>query len=75
MLIKTGWVQYQGNWYYMYSDGHVFHGGWLKVSNKWYYMDTETGMMKKGWLKTSGKYYYLNSSGVIQTGWVKSGNY
>lgn len=62
--MATGWLNYNGKWYYLGVDG-ARKTGWQQVNGKWYYLDTQ-GAMKTGWMKDmNGKYYYLNSDGSM----------
>ena len=81
---QTAWKQVGGQWYY-FSSGGVMQTGWIELSGKWYYLRTATnvpvsgpqGAMVIGWFKdpANGNWYYMNSSGVMQTGWVQEGGY
>ena len=48
-----GWVQDNGNWYYLNGDGVKLTGwhsdipGW---EGNWFYFDSTTGVMKTGWV-------------------------
>lgn len=66
------WTQFEGNWYYVQSNGS-YAAGWLKEGNQWYYLD-ENGVMKTGWQQIGGKWYYLSSNGAMKTGWLQEGN-
>ncbi|MBR3403151.1 MAG: leucine-rich repeat protein, partial [Parasporobacterium sp.] len=68
-LVRTGWQQIDGKWYYYNTNG-IALTGWQKIGSKWYYLGTD-GVMKTGWVKVSKSWYYMNSSGVMQTGWKK----
>ena len=48
--------------------------GWKTKGKKtWYYMAGESGTVKAvGLQKIGSHYYYFNSSGLMQTGWVKT---
>ena len=69
-LVKTGWRQLDGTWYYVFENG-TYAEGWEKIDGKWYYFDDNE--MQTGWIKDGGKWYYLNSSGDMATGWIKDG--
>ena len=67
----TGWVKYNGKWYFLDKNG-VMETGWVTDGGKKYYL-TAGGAMKTGWLKVGGKTYYLTSSGAMKTGWLQVG--
>lgn len=63
-ILATGWLNYNGSWYYLGSDG-ARKTGWQSVDGAWYYLDSQ-GKIQTGWIKDSnGKYYYLNSNGAM----------
>lgn len=54
------------------QEGKAISGGsWKKVSGSWYYY-VDNAPVKNGLYKIDGGNYYFNSSGVMQTGWVKT---
>ena len=67
-VVKNGWVQSNGHWYFYVND--TAKTGWLKDKGKWYFLD-KTGVMKTGWVADKNKWYYLDKSGVMRTGWLK----
>lgn len=69
-VIKTGWSQYKGNWYYL-NDNEMVETGWIKSEGKWYYLDLSSGKMITGWIEDKGDWYYLNSSGEMRIGWLE----
>ena len=62
-----GWVQDNGNWYYLNGDGVKLTGwhsdipGW---ENNWFYFDSTTGVMQTGWVQYGGDWYYLGETGA-----------
>ena len=58
---KTGWVQDNGNWYYLNGDG-VRQTGWHSDipgwEGKWFYFDLETGVLLASWEQDGSWYYY-----------------
>ena len=68
-VIKFGWINQNGKWYYLDDSGEM-KTGWLNQKGKWYYLD-DSGEMKTGWLNKKGKWYYLDDSGEMKTGWIK----
>ena len=69
-VIKTGWYQYNGNWYYL-DENEMMKTGWIKSEGKWYYLDSRSGKMLTGWIEDKGNWYYLNSSGEMRIGWLE----
>lgn len=67
----TGWVKYNGKWYFLDKNG-VMETGWVKVKGLWYYL-AANGQMKTGWVTDGGKKYYLTAGGAMKTGWLKIG--
>ena len=67
--MATGWQEYKGKWYYLYSNGQMAASQWIKSSDgSWYYLNDD-GKMEKGWQEyTEGKWYYLDPKGKMQTG-------
>ena len=65
-----GWIEQDGKWYYINSDGSK-HTGWLNLNNTYYYLDPVNGEMQTGMKEINGYKYYLDNSGAMQTGWVK----
>lgn len=83
--MQTGWIAWNGNWYYCSSSGEQITDKWIGdryvdkdgiwSDDKW--MDTEAGRMyrfgngtyAKGWTTINGKRYYFNTEGILQTGW------
>lgn len=45
--MSTGWIQDDGNWYYLHAEGDgnrgFMHTGWQEIGVKWYYFHKETG--------------------------------
>ncbi|HIT93803.1 MAG TPA: N-acetylmuramoyl-L-alanine amidase family protein [Candidatus Faecivivens stercoripullorum] len=65
----TGWVEEDGEWYYMNEDtGAMTEESWVKVNNVWYAFDDD-GHMLTGWQEIDGKWYYLKDCGGMATGW------
>lgn len=65
-LIKTGWAQIDGQWYYYDNTGNLFTG-WLLDGGDWYYLNPADGMMQTGFLTLDGKTYYLQEDGRMLT--------
>ena len=63
---KTGFVEQDGNTYYLYEDG-TCHKGWLDLNDTRYYLNDE-GVLQTGWLELDGNTYYLKEDGSITRG-------
>ena len=71
-ILGTGWVSYDGAWYWLGTSGRIATG-WTKVADAWYYMDN-SGAMTTGWTQVRGSWFYLADSGKMATGWTKIGD-
>ena len=65
----TGWMQLNGIYYYLHTDGRMLTG-WLNDGTNQYYMDPSGGNMSVGWKQIDGKWYYFNNTGHMQKGWI-----
>lgn len=68
----TGWLDLNGQWYYLNAYGSMLTG-WINVKGTWYYMDA-SGVMCTGWKQIAGTWYYLHSGGNMAIGWLKDNN-
>jgi hypothetical protein len=69
---RTGWLSWQGSWYWLGDDG-VMRTGWALVDGSWYWLG-DSGALYSGWLWRNGAWYYLDerhggSYGAMCTGW------
>lgn len=72
------WVDYNGNRYYLDSEGYMVIG-WKQIGwKKWYYFKSNIngtgheggGQMVSGWRKIGGLWYYFHpEKGYMMTGW------
>lgn len=69
----TGWLRWQGNYYYMDSNG-IMVEGWKSINGKWYHFKPGSGIMTTGWLYYKGSWYFLDrNNGAMATGIIKDG--
>ena len=69
-----GWVERNGNKYYVKEDGSYVKG-WLDLAGARYYMDPSTGAMKTGWIKDQNQWYLMSQEdGKMLKGWQQTGN-
>ena len=67
--VISGWLLYDGNWYYLDSNGNI-QTGWLYDNGNWYYL-YPSGAMATGWILDNGCWYYLSPwTGAMYTGWL-----
>ncbi len=73
LVEKTGWVtSYDGNWYYVLSDGSLYTGE-LDLDDGIYYLDPDEGYMRTGSVNIDGCPMFFNESdGRLRStaGWV-----
>ena len=63
----TGWVNYNGNYYYADQDGNMVTG-WNVIDDTTYYFD-ENAVMQIEWKLINDVWYHFSGSGAMQTGW------
>ena len=72
---KLGWIQKDGKWWAVGSDGYLKRG-WAQdnANGKWYLIDENTGMQTSWHYDESDQHwYYLDpASGAMLTGWQLS---
>ena len=66
-VTKTGWVNSNGSWSYLKSDGSKATG-FLTLGTSTFFLDAQ-GVMKTGWIKDGSSYYYADPEGRLQSGW------
>lgn len=68
-IIETpsGWIEEDGEWYYINESTLEKEAGWIEVDGEKYYLDPETKIRQTGLLKLSEEeWYYLNEEGIMQ---------
>ncbi|MNO06571.1 putative cell wall binding repeat protein [compost metagenome] len=60
--MKTGWLMYNGKWYYLKNDGSM-STGWSYIDNNWYYLYNDGSMA----YDTNIEGYKLDKYGI----WIK----
>ena len=71
--MQRGWVEYEGNRYFMNADGTLFKNGWITDGVNTWYMDTSDGHMLRDLVTIAGKTYYFGTDGLMRTGLVNIG--
>ena len=64
---QEGWIQEQGIWYYIKSDGN-YAVSWNFIEGYYYYF-AKDGKMLTGWQDIEGQRYYFLEAGRMVTGW------
>ena len=73
----SGWIVYNGDWYYLVPEDGTLKTGWLTLNGKSYFLSTEsgqfTGRLLSGWQWIDGYCYYFEEAdqadyGVLFTG-------
>jgi len=70
--LKTGWLQYQGGWYYLNPEG-IMQTGLSAIKGQFYYFN-KSGAMQTGWVNAYGTWYYFTAGGAAKEGWLKQGS-
>ena len=67
---QTGWLSYNGSWYYLYDSGKNNFGTMVTQFNRLngvVYYFSETGEMKQNeWFQDKGNWYYADQSGALK---------
>ena len=71
--VQTGWVNENGAWSYIKSDG-TKATGFLKLGDSTFFLNPK-GVLRIGWIKKGTDYYYADAEGRLLTGWQKIGGY
>lgn len=67
-LAATGWLEKDGQKYYLDESNGRMSTGWKQLSDRWYFFNG-SGAMNIGWLTDNGSRYYLNNDGTMASGW------
>ena len=62
-LMRTGWIQRDGTWYFAADSGEL-QGGIMNINNNVYYFDTTSCKMNKGYLSYDGHIYNFTENGT-----------
>jgi glucan-binding YG repeat protein len=62
-IIKSGWYQKDGSWYYINSNGEFMKNSWVKDSKGWCWLGADGKMKTSSWISDKGYWYYLDGDG------------
>ncbi len=66
LTTNTGWIKYQGSWYYIKGSGILYKNGKAEIDGQWYYFDANA-VMQTGFIQKTGMiYYYAAANGVLK---------
>lgn len=69
--ITYGWIEENGEWYYLNEEAGEKESGWLDVDGERYYLDPETKARQIGLLKLSeNEWYFFDEQGRMLTNCV-----
>lgn len=69
--ITSGWVEENGEWFYINDGTGEKASGWLEVEGEKYYLNPETKVRQKGLLKLSeNEWYFFDEQGKMLTNCV-----
>lgn len=66
---RSGWVQRDGDYFYLDEKGDPVTG-WLEEDGGRYYFGPDSAMVT-GWQEIGGQRYYFSGSGTVVTGWLE----
>lgn len=58
-IVKSKWVKWKDEWYYLKANGYMAATQWQKDSKGWCYLDETGKAVKSKWVKWKGYWYYL----------------
>ena len=71
-VVKSRWMQYKGDWYYLKSNGYMASNEWIRDSKGWMWMNSSGRISKDKWIKYKNEWYYLKSDGYMASNeWSK----
>ena len=81
-LVRSEWVEYDGNYYFVNSAGAKITNDWRLTTpyddetadEEWYYFKSNGKMANAEKLTYKGKTYYFDTDGKMLTGWVTTGD-
>ena len=72
VVVKTGWQQENGGWYYYEADGTLRRDAWVEGDGCWYFVDGSGRAKTEDWVNYDGAWYYFGADGkAVTDGWVK----
>ena len=79
MLVRSSWVEYDGDYYFVNSAGEKITNDWRLTSpyddedseEQWFYFQSNGKRAEGKKLLIKGKTYFFNDDGEMLTGWVQ----
>lgn len=66
--VKSKWIKWKDEWYYLKADGYMATSEWVKDPKGWCYVGKDGKMLKGKWLRWKNNFYYLDGKGYMVTG-------
>ena len=81
-LVRSEWVEYDGNYYFVNSAGAKITNDWRlttpyddeSADEEWYYFKSNGKRAENEKITYKGKSYYFDTDGKMLTGWVNTGD-
>ena len=81
-LVRSAWVEYDGNYYFVNSAGAKVTNDWRlttpyddeSADEEWYYFKSNGKRAENEKITYKGKSYYFDTDGKMLTGWVNTGD-
>lgn len=71
--IYDGWIEHEGDWYYV-QDGSRFEGGIYTIGQNKYYFDWNGALRENGYVYRDGTYYATDGGSLLCNAWRQEGN-
>lgn len=66
------WVNRNGSYYYLGSNGLPVRNTWIEFQGNWYYLGVTGRLLTNSWLYFNGAWYYFGADGKpVINGWVR----
>ena len=73
--VKSKWIKWRGEWYYLKPTGYMAANEWAKGSKGWCYLGSDGMMATSKWIKWKDEWYYLKDDGYMaESRWIKYKN-
>ncbi len=62
-VLQKGWLDWEGNRYFLAKKNNRMFTGLHKISKNWYYFDSKGAMVKNKWVEVKENWYFFDADG------------